>query len=128
MTFIIAMAVKMAISAGDDDLVEKDYYEKGLAYDKDYNEQQNALTDSVIPSITSEQNGIIISFNIPVKYKIFCQRASDSKLDRMFEGTAERNAPVLLSRNDLKSGPWNLRIEFIAAGKKYLVEREIMMR
>ena len=128
MIFIMAMAVKMVISAGDDDLVDKDYYEKGLAYDKDYNQQQIALKDSVIPSITAEQQGFSISFNTPVKYKIFCQRPSDSKLDRTFEGSADSNGKVLLSRDELKSGPWNLRIEFTAGGKQYLVEREMMMR
>lgn len=128
MIFIMAMAVKMFISAGDDDLVEKNYYEKGLAYDSDYNQQQDALTDSVIPSIISEQNGIRISFNTPVRYKIVCQRPSDSRLDRVFSGTAEDNLVVFLSRNELKSGPWNLRLEFNAGGKDYLVEREMMMR
>jgi hypothetical protein len=128
MIFIMSMAVKMVISAGEDDLVDKDYYEKGLAYDKDYDQQQNALRDSVIPSITTDQNGISISFNSPVKYKIFCQRPSDSRLDRIFEGTAESDSKVFLSRNELKSGPWNLRLEFTAGGKQYLVEREMMMR
>lgn len=128
MMFIIAMATKMFISAGDDDLVDKDYYEKGLAYDQDYDQQQNALRDSVMPSLITDQNGINISFNTPVKYKIFCQRPSDSRLDRVFESTAESKTMVFLSRNELKSGPWNLRLEFTAGGKQYLVEREIIMR
>jgi hypothetical protein len=126
MIFIISMAVKMVISAGQDDLVDKNYYEKGLTYNTDYNQQQSALTDSVIPAFTADQDGISISFKLPVKYKLLCQRASDSKLDRVLKGTAK--TVVFLPRSEFKSGPWNLRLEFNSGGKEYLVEREIMMR
>ena len=127
MAFIIAMATKMIISGGDDDLVEKDYYEKGLAYDKVYNLKTDAVTDSVIPDIAATQNGRIISFKSPVTYKLVCKRPSDSKLDRVFEGQSLEGDSLSIPRNQLRSGPWNMYLSFNAGGKDYLVEREIMI-
>ena len=127
MAFIIAMATKMVISGGDDDLVEKDYYEKGLAYDKVYNLKTDAVTDSVIPDFAASQNGLIISFKSPVTYKMVCKRPSDSKLDRSFAGQTEDGDQLSIPRDQLKSGPWNMYLTFTVKGKEYLVEREIMM-
>jgi len=127
MTFILAMATKMFISAGDDDLVEKDYYEKGLNYDQRFELQKITETDSVIPQVNTDQDGVLITFAAPADYKLFCRRASDSALDKMIEGTTGNNNLLLISRDDLRSGPWNLHLEFTQGGKSYLVEREIMI-
>lgn len=127
MAFIIAMATKMVISGGDDDLVEKDYYEKGLAYDKVYNLKTEAVRDSVIPDFDASQNGLIITFKSPVSYKLVCKRPSDSKLDRLFEGQTADGDQLSIPRVQLKSGPWNIYLSFTVNSKQYLVEREIMM-
>ena len=127
MAFIIAMATKMVISGGDDDLVEKDYYEKGLDYDKQYNLQQNAVTDSVIPDFSASQDGFIISFSEPATYRLVCKRPSDSSFDRVIAGETHADMQLMISRNELKSGPWNLHLEYTIKRKHYLVEREITM-
>ena len=127
MTFILAMATKMVIDGGEDDLVEKDYYEKGLDYDKEYDLQTVAMTDSVIPEFTISQNGLIISFKSPVSYKLVCKRPSDSKLDRVFQGQADEDNRMSIPGDELKSGPWNLHLQFTVNGKDYVVAREITM-
>lgn len=127
MTFIIAMATKMFISAGDDDLVENDYYEKGLSYDKQYDLQRLAQADSVIPYIKVDQSGLAITFTSSSNYKLLCRRASDSALDKLISGSTGSDNLLFVSRSELKSGPWKLHIEFTQAGKDYLVEHEIMM-
>ena len=127
MTFILAMATKMVIDGGDDDLVEKDYYEKGLDYDKEYDLQTGAVTDSVIPGFTASKDGLVISFKSPVQYKLVSKRASDSKLDRVFEGESDSENQMIISRAELKSGPWNLHLQFTVKGKEYVVAREITM-
>lgn len=126
MTFIIAMATKMVISGGDDELVEKDYYEKGLDYDSRYNQQRDAVTDSVVPLFTSGPHGLTIQFSSPVRYKLVCRRASDAKLDKVFiSSTGEES--FFIPNEKLKSGPWKMHLSFSVKGKAYLVEREIMM-
>ena len=127
MAFIIAMATKMVISGGDDDLVEKDYYEKGLAYDVNYNMQQEAIRDSVIPDFAINQSGLTISFTSAAKYKLVCKRPSDSKLDRIFESLATEEKSLFIPREQLRSGPWNMHLEFSIGDNKYLVKREMVM-
>jgi len=127
MTFIIAMATKMFINSGDDDLVEKDYYEKGLSYDRQYDLQKIAHADSVIPHFNVEQSGLAITFTSSASYKLLCRRASDSALDRLIKGTTGNDKLLFISRNELRSGPWKLHLEFSQGGKNYLVEREVMI-
>ena len=127
MAFIIAMSVKMFMIAGADDLVEKNYYEKGLAYDEDYNLQKEAMIDSVIPVFRVDKNGLNILFTSAAQYKLICKRPSNSKLDRVFTGEADENYELFLPRNEFEPGPWRFHLEFTVNGKPYLVEREIDM-
>jgi len=127
MIFIIAMASKMFLSSGEDELVDEDYYEKGLAYDKDYDLQENARSDSVIPQFLAEKAGLTIVFKSPANYKLQCQRPSDIKLDRHSKGTTGSGNLLFIPANVLTSGPWNLHLEFTIGGKEYMVRREIVM-
>ena len=127
MVFILAMATKMVIDGGDDDLVEKDYYEKGLAYDEVYDLKTLAVTDSVIPDFKLTEEGLVVSFKLPSKYKLVCKRPSDSSLDKIFEENVKEVSSLVVPPNELKKGPWNLYLEFSSNGKDYLVEREMML-
>lgn len=127
MAFIIAMSVKMFMIASDDDLVEKNYYEKGLAYDVDYNLQQDAIRDSVVPVFKADQRGLNILFTSAAQYKLVCKRPSDAKLDRVFSGEADENDQLFLPKNEFEPGPWKFHLEFTINGKPYLVEHEIVM-
>ena len=127
MAFILAMATKMVIDGGDDDLVEKDYYEKGLAYDRVYDLKTMAITDSVVPDFKVGEEGLVISFKSPSAYKLVCKRSSDSSLDQVFEEKINEVVSFVVPKGKLKKGPWNLIIEFSSNGKEYLVEREMTM-
>jgi len=127
MVFILAMATKMVIDGGDDDLVEKDYYEKGLAYDKVYDLKTLAVTDSVIPDFEASGEGLVVLFKSPSTYKLVCKRSSDSSLDQVFEEKINEVDRFVVPAGKLKKGPWNLIIEFSSNGKRYLVEREMTM-
>jgi hypothetical protein len=129
MAFIMAMAAKMVLSGAEDDLVEKNYYEKGLQYDQSYNLQSVAVSDSVVPTFEAAQDHLIISFkSAPEKYKLLCLRPSDSKLDFVYQGAALDNKKMLVSREKLKSGPWNFHLEFTINDKEYLVERQMTIQ
>ena len=127
MAFILAMSVKMFMVAGEDELVDKNYYEKGLAYDQDYNLQKEAIADSVVPVFTADHNGLSILFSAAAQYKLVCKRPSDAKLDRVFSGEADENFIFTLPKEEFIPGPWQFHLEFTINGKQYLVEREMMM-
>ena len=127
MIFILAMAAKMVIDGGDDDLVEKDYYEKGLAYDKVYDAKTLAVADSVVPDFKVSEEGLVVLFKSPSTYKLVCKRSSDSSLDQVFEEKINEVVRFVVPKGNFKKGPWNLIIEFSSNGKQYLVEREMTM-
>lgn len=127
MAFIVGMGIKMILS-NSDDLVESDYYEKGLAYNQDFKEQQDAVRDSVIPEIAASDKGLSIQFDKPASYTLVCKRPSDVKLDKYFSGELNnQNESLFIPKEELRSGVWQIGLEFTIKGKKYLVERKIMM-
>ncbi|WP_423148145.1 FixH family protein [Rubrolithibacter danxiaensis] len=125
-TFIVGMGTKMILSKGDD-LVENDYYEKGLDYDKSYNRELNAVRDSVIPAFYVDEYALSISFRYPAKYKLICKRPSNAKLDKIYQGTTDEDRCVIIPRKNFRKGPWLFRLEFTVNEKEYLVEKEIIM-
>lgn len=127
MVFIACLGAIMIMKGDDDALIEKDYYEKGQAFDKDYNKKQRAIDDMVIPSIHTNEFGVTITFPVLVKYKILCRRMSDSQMDKIFEGSTNEERSIQIQKGELEPGPWLLRMDYTTDGKNYLFEGEIDM-
>lgn len=126
MIFIVSLGVVMVIRSESDSLIENDYYEKGQTYDKDYQAKQNAVDDQVIPTIVTN-DGLAITFPVPVKYQLICRRSSDQQLDKSFNGLIDENCRIKILKGELEPGPWLFRIQYTAEHKNYLFEGEIMM-
>lgn len=126
MLFIIYMVVRIFLSSNDD-LVDKNYYEKGQTYNTEFDAKQRAIDDKLVPAIESTQAGLRISFLRRASYKLICKRPSDAKLDKVFDGDTGDNYSVMIPVSELKSGPWNLHLEYVIANVRYLVEKEIIM-
>lgn len=126
MAFIITLGVKMIFS-NDDALIEKDYYEQGLNYDKKYEAKQLALTDSVVPSVDVNEFGLTISFNQPADCTLNFKRLSDAKMDTTFERRTDEDFSIQVLEGELESGPWRLALNYIIDEKTYLYETEIIM-
>jgi hypothetical protein len=127
MIFIATLGAIMIMKGSDDSLIEKDYYEKGQAFDKDYNAKQRAIDDLVIPSININDLGLTITFPVPVSYTLICRRPSDKDLDRTFEGFTDEDRNIQILKTELEPGPWLIRMEYSANDKNYLFETEINM-
>ena len=67
MAFIITLAVLM-IKSGSDDLVDKDYYQKGIEYDKDYERKSQMQKDQAEPEISIGESIRIIFKNVISKF------------------------------------------------------------
>ena len=125
MAFIVSMGARMVLS-NEDALIDKDYYERGLKYDKEYNENKQALQDSIIPEVNIKQSALSISFPVPVKYKLICKKLSDANKDRVYTANTEsRNIQV--DAGELEKGTWLLTIEYHVQQKAYLVKRQIAL-
>ncbi|HEY0054847.1 MAG TPA: FixH family protein [Pedobacter sp.] len=126
MSYIIYLVIRIFLSSNDD-LLDKNYYEKGQTYNTEYNAKQRAVDSHLLPEVDVNQSGLTISFQHPAHYKLVCKRASDSKLDKVFEGDTDSNCTVSIPKTQLQKGPWNLHLEYKIAEVSYLVEKEIMM-
>lgn len=128
MLFIIGMVVYMFKIDGNDALVEKDYYEKGINYDTEYDAQKNVIDDNVAPDIRVEEHQITVKLKEEANYNIWLMRPSEAKKDVRLEGKTE-GADHLISvpRNNLDKGLWSLRIEWQTNGKKYLYKKDLMI-
>ena len=114
------------VFSNEDALIEKDYYERGIHYDTEYNEKQQALQDSVVPQVIIKDSGLNISFPVPVKYKLICKKLSDANKDQAYSCNTERRN-IQLNAGELEKGTWLLAIEYRVQQKTYLVKRQIVL-
>lgn len=126
MSFIIVLAVKM-INSKTDALVDTDYYEKGLDYDKDYNRKEQVKTDEAAPKINIIDGNIVLIFKDRAEGEIKMVRNSDKKLDKNISVKTDAQHLVRVPLEGLEKGQWRLIISWTTDGKAYLDEREVMV-
>lgn len=126
MSFIIVLAVKM-INSKTDALVDTDYYEKGLDYDKDYNRKEQVKTDEAAPQINIIDGNIVLIFKDRAEGEIKMVRNSDKKLDKNISVKTDAQHLVRVPLEGLEKGQWRLIISWATDGKAYLDEREVMV-
>ena len=126
MSFIIVLAVKM-INSKTDALVDTDYYEKGLDYDKDYNRKEQVKTDKAAPQINIIDGNIVLIFKDRAEGEIKMVRNSDKKLDKNISVKTDAQHLVRVPLEGLEKGQWRLIISWTTDGKAYLDEREVMV-
>ena len=126
MSFIIVLAVKM-INSKTDALVDTDYYEKGLNYDKDYNRKEQVKTDKAAPQINLINGNIVLIFKDRAEGEIKMVRNSDKKLDKNISVKTDAQHLVRVPLEGLEKGQWRLIISWTTDGKAYLDEREVMV-
>jgi hypothetical protein len=123
MAFIITLAVLM-MRSGSDDLVDKDYYQKGIEYDKDYDRKSQMQKDQAEPEITIGDS-LRIVFNRPATGSIRFLHPSDNKNDRTVNLNSGITNEVALPLTDIAKGHWKLIIEWKSDEKDYLFEKNI---
>jgi hypothetical protein len=123
MAFIITLAVLM-IKSGSDDLVDKDYYQKGIEYDKDYERKSQMQKDQAEPEISIGES-IRIIFKKPMTGTARFLNPSDHKNDQIVSLNSGITNEILIPLTDLAAGHWKLIIEWKSDAKEYLFEKSI---
>lgn len=120
MSFITILVIKM--SNATEDSFDKDYYEKGLAFDEEYNLKQNVINDETAPSITLNDSTLLVQFknleNGSIKFKRPSNKAKDVVLNI-------NSSTVNVSRSQLEKGEWHLIINWTYNGSNYLFEKSL---
>jgi hypothetical protein len=125
MSFIITLAVLM-IRSDSDDLVDVNYYEKGIEYDKDYDRKNQLIKDMAEPEI-NVTNQLTIIFKSPAKGNIRFIHPSDKTKDNTLSIDSGSDNQVQIPLNDYRKGHWKLSIEWESNEKSYLYEKNIII-
>jgi hypothetical protein len=126
MTFIIVLAVQM-IRSDDDALVDNDYYEKGINYNKDYNKKENVKLDHATPEVSVKENTIIITFADDAAGSVKLIRTADKKMDRKLQLQTDSLHEFKIPVQGLASGLWKLQLDWKSNDKPYLYEKEVIL-
>jgi len=126
MLFIVALVLIM-FNSKKDALVDTDYYEKGINYNKVYNRKEQTKTDHATPEISANKDMIIIRFSAPAKGRAALMRTSDKALDQSLPFESNMNNQVIIPAGQLKQGSWRLILEWESDDKSYLYEQEIIL-
>lgn len=126
MLFIISMVVYMFKKHGNDALVEDDYYEKGINYNKEYDAKSNTLNDDATPVIKLSKSQVILQLKDEADYQLTLMRPSEAKKDVTSKGkTIGDSHLIIIDATHLVKGLWSLKLEWRSNGKDYLFVKEI---
>lgn len=123
MSFITILVVLMFRSA--EDSFDKDYYEKGLAYDVEYEQKQQVITDQAEPTISYNDEVLSITFKAADSGQINFKRPSSKKEDKVINFTDNE---VNINRKELLNGEWKIILKWTYDQKNYLYEKSIFLQ
>lgn len=126
MLFIVVLIYN--ISRQQVDLVDKNYYEKGIEYQQEIN-KFNA-SDSIRHEIGFDLQKRELSFvtNIPnLEGNIYFYKASDAKLDFEVPFHTNETGVFVYNTSALKPGTWKVTFEWKLAGKLMAAEKQLVV-
>jgi len=111
-------------------LVEKDYYPKGLMYQTRIDAIQNADSINAVFSTSQDENNIVL--NIPDiqadSGTILFFRPSGNSLDRTYELIIVDDHRLVFPINNFEYGKYILKINWFHSNKEYYVEQVFFMK
>ena len=124
--FIVTLMVFM-LKSKSDALVDNDYYEKGIHYNKDYDKKENVKKDDAAPLILIGKNNIRLTFKKTAQGSVTMIRTADKRLDRTTPLQTDVNQNFEIPLQHFAKGLWKLQLEWESDGKSYLYEKEVML-
>ena len=130
MTFILYFVFEVqSNSKYDNDLVVEEYYKHDSHFQKEMARVQNAHDLQQKPSIAYSESGVKVSFpaafeSDKVKGNILLYRPSNKKFDFNTQ-IALTNSALLIPKDKLVKGRWDVNMEWQYNGKKYLSKEVI---
>lgn len=126
MIFILQYVIRVQIDDKyDNELVTTDYYQKEIHIDDNYNAEKNALKLGEKLNIKIHDNGVYINFpdeweNEKVNGTISLYRPSDQKLDHSLPIQLTDSNNLLIPKNLLAGGRWDISLSFNYENTSYL--------
>jgi len=127
MTFIVVLGLLM-VNSKKDALVDNDYYEKGIAYNKDYDRKEQVNTDHAKPEINITSTAIVLTFKQSATGTIKLMRTADKTLDQVVSFETDSANRVKIPSSALIKGSWRLIADWTSEEKTYLYQQEITIK
>ncbi|TDO72770.1 hypothetical protein EV143_10775 [Flavobacterium chryseum] len=130
MTFILYFVFEVqSNSKYDNDLVVEEYYKHDSHFQEEMARIQNAHDLQQKPSIKYTEDGVKIAFpttleSDKIKGNILLYRPSNKKFDFNTQ-ISLTNSTLLIPKNKLVKGRWDVNMEWQYDGKKYLTKEVI---
>jgi hypothetical protein len=126
MLYIVVMGVYMFRQSPDD--FDRQYYEKGLAYDSVYNQEKQVFADKVQPKIKFDRNNLSVNFIKPANGSVQFQRLADPGLDKLIAFKSDSGNVVNIPLNSFSQGRWDLTFSWKSGEKKYRYQQKINLQ
>jgi hypothetical protein len=123
MLFITVLVIQMLNAA--EDSFDKDYYEKGINYDKDYLLKQQVITDAANPKIAQQLDTISVNFIAVDSLKVTFKRPSSSQKDIVLYYYSPL---VKIPKANITKGEWKIILHWYANKKEYLFEQNLFIQ
>ncbi len=130
MTFILYFVFEVqSNSKYDNDLVVEEYYKHDSHFQEEMARIQNAHDLQQKPSIVSSEEGVKVAFpatfeNHKIKGNVLLYRPSNKKFDFNTKLTL-MNSALLIPKDKLVKGRWDVNMEWQYNGTKYLTKEVI---
>jgi len=130
MSFILYFVFEVqSNSKYDNDLVVEEYYKHDLHFQDEMKRIQNAHDLQQKPTVAFISEGVKVVFPATfdaekIKGNVLLYRASNKKFD-FNTPIALNNSALLIPKNKLIKGQWNVNMEWQYEGKKYLSKEVI---
>jgi hypothetical protein len=125
MIFLVSIALRQ-----DYDLVETDYYQKSVDYQKHIDKVKN--TDALDQKISIEESGDSLKLTFPTlsavtEYSGEIQFYSpvEASRDKIIKVNPDANYKQIIGLKGMKDGRYNVKIDWTANKKSYYQEQEI---
>lgn len=125
--FILFIATLGGYMLSQPDDYDKQYYEKGLAFEKDLAKEKLVVADKATPSVNLSGDFLMVRFKSPATGKLCLIRPSDRHLDRCLSLHTGENNVAQISAVKLTPGQWQLVFEWQSKQKQYLYKREMFI-
>jgi hypothetical protein len=126
MLFIIGMVV--VISRQKMDLVDDNYYEKGIRYQEEMNKFE--INDSIQHQVTFDMPNGMLTFTTNIKGMhgmLFFYRPSNATLDFAVPFEVQPDGVFLYKTKELEKGVWKATFEWELNGRKMAAEKQLMI-
>lgn len=111
------------------DLVQEDYYENEINYDKNKESKANYDVMEEKVMLTQKEEGVVLEFPghivLADEGKITFYRPDQKKFDREFDLKLNENHQQILSYENFKEGYYDVTVEWSDGAKNYIFEDQI---